>query len=59
MSLKPIPQTDPRAGYLALKAEIDAAIGEEGPQPVCQTASTERVQPRRENEERVGARLVP
>ncbi len=26
MSLKPIPQTDPRAGYLALKAEIDAAI---------------------------------
>src|SRR5436305_11918189 len=26
MSLTPIPQTDPRAAYLAQKAEIDAAI---------------------------------
>src|SRR5258705_12716648 len=28
MAVKPIPQTDPRAGYLALKAEIDAAIAQ-------------------------------
>jgi hypothetical protein len=26
MTLVPIPQTDPRAAYLAQKAEIDAAI---------------------------------